>query len=72
MPKTRDVERYRANLQGEVDGASVYRALAESESDPKLAEVFRRLAAVEESHADFWRKRLGPNDRTPWLSPTST
>ena len=38
--------RYRANLQGEVDGAAVYRALGDSESDPKLAEVFRRLAAV--------------------------
>jgi VIT1/CCC1 family predicted Fe2+/Mn2+ transporter len=62
--------RYRANLQGEVDGAAIYRALAESESDPKLAEVFRRLAAVEEAHADFWRRRLGPDDRTPRLSPS--
>jgi vacuolar iron transporter family protein len=70
MSDAQSQRRYRTNLQGEVDGASVYRALAESESDPKLAEVFRRLAAVEESHADFWRKRLGPNDRTPWLSPS--
>ncbi len=52
--------RYRANLQGEIDGAAVYRALAESESDPKLAEVFRRLAAVEEAHAEFWRGRIDP------------
>lgn len=65
-----DQQRYRANLQGEVDSASIYRAVAESESDPKLAEVFRRLAAAEERHADFWRKRLGPDDRTPWLKPT--
>jgi VIT1/CCC1 family predicted Fe2+/Mn2+ transporter len=51
--------RYRSNLQGEVDGAAVYRALAESESDPKLAEVFRRLASVEEAHGEFWRNRMG-------------
>ena len=59
----KDSQRYRANLQGEVDGAAVYRALGDSESDPKLAEVFRRLAAVEEAHAEFWRSRLGDQAR---------
>ena len=51
--------RYRANLQGEVDGAAVYTALAESEKDASLAAVFRKLAAVEQSHGAFWQKRLG-------------
>ena len=51
--------RYRANLQGEVDGATLYRALAEAEKDPHLSEVYRRLSAVEEAHAEFWRKQLG-------------
>lgn len=50
--------RYRSNLQGEVDGAAVYSALAEGEDDPKLAEVFRRLAAVERAHGEFWRRKL--------------
>lgn len=50
--------RYRDNLQGEIDGANLYRALADVEEDPKLAEVYRRLAAVEESHAEYWRKQL--------------
>ncbi|OAN53395.1 VIT1/CCC1 transporter family protein [Sphingobium sp. TCM1] len=50
--------RYRSNLQGEVDGAAIYAALAESEADPKLAEVFHRLAAVEQAHGEFWRKRI--------------
>ena len=54
--------RFRANLQGEIDGAAVYRALADSEADAKLAEVYRRLAAIEEAHAEFWRKRLGARD----------
>lgn len=58
MTKSDTVPRYRANLQDEVDGAAIYTALAQSETDPKLAEVFRRLAAVEEAHGDFWRKRL--------------
>ena len=52
------VPRYRANLRGEVDGATVYEALAASEADPRLAEVFRRLAAIEHAHGEFWRKRL--------------
>ena len=51
--------RYRSNLQGEVDSAVLYRALADAEENPQLKEVYRRLAAVEESHAEFWRKRLG-------------
>ncbi len=62
--------RYRENLQGEIDGASLYRALAEAETDPKLAEVYRRLAAVEDSHAEYWRKqhvKLGA--RVPGLKP---
>jgi len=62
--------RYRDNLQGEVDGASLYRALAEVEPDAKLAEVYRRLAAVEESHAEYWKKQLTKTGaRVPHLKP---
>jgi vacuolar iron transporter family protein len=56
--KTETGERYRSNLQGEVDSAALYRALADAEANPQLAEVYRRLAAVEEAHAEFWRKEL--------------
>jgi len=62
-PSRRDLSRYRANLQGEVDGAAIYEALAKSEADPKLAGVFARLAAVERAHGDFWRKRIGGRGR---------
>ena len=62
--------RYRANLQGEVDSASLYRALSEVEADPQLAKVYGRLAAVEEAHASFWRKRLEAlGKHLPRLSP---
>jgi vacuolar iron transporter family protein len=50
--------RYRTNLQGEIDSAALYRAMAEAERDPHLSEVYQRLAAVEEAHAEFWRKQL--------------
>ena len=53
-----DIDRYRRNLHGEVDGAALYRALAEAEPNPQLKEVYRRLAAVEDAHAQFWRERL--------------
>jgi VIT1/CCC1 family predicted Fe2+/Mn2+ transporter len=52
------VSRYRANLQGEVDGAGLYRALADAEKDPHVSEVYRRLSAVEDAHAEFWRGQL--------------
>ncbi|MGH7032788.1 MAG: ferritin family protein, partial [Stellaceae bacterium] len=57
-PAERDVERYRNNLQGEIDSAALYGAMAESEANPQLKEVYRRLAAVEDAHAEFWRSRL--------------
>ena len=58
MPDREAAARYRANLQGEVDGAALYRALADAETDPRLKDVYGRLAAVEEGHAEFWRKQL--------------
>jgi VIT1/CCC1 family predicted Fe2+/Mn2+ transporter len=60
--------RYRTNLQGEVDGAQLYRSLADAEPDPRIAEVYRRLAAVEEAHGEFWRRKLeGLGKRTTHL-----
>src|ERR1700676_2229069 len=56
--KTQTGARYRSNLQGEIDSAALYRALADAEENPQLAEVYRRLGAVEEAHAEFWRKQL--------------
>ena len=58
VERYRDIERYRSNLQGEIDSAALYGAMAERETSPQLKEVYRRLAAVEEAHAEFWRNRL--------------
>ena len=53
-----ETRRYARNLQGEVDGAALYDALAESEKDEKLSAVYRRLAQVERAHAEFWSGKL--------------
>lgn len=50
--------RYRANWQDEIDSAAIYGALAEAEPQPQLAEVYRRLAATEAAHAQFWADKL--------------
>src|SRR5947199_4365582 len=69
-----DVARYQSNLRGEFDGAALYRALSDAETDPHLKEVYRRLAAVEEAHAEFWRRQLdrvgvnAPRPRPGWRS----
>ncbi len=57
MPAT-DADRWRRNLQDEVDSAELYRRVAALEEDERLGRVYRQLAEVEERHADFWRQRL--------------
>src|SRR5271169_2825977 len=58
MTDSSSIDRYRTNLQGEFDSAGLYHALADAEPDAHLREVYRRLAAVEEAHAEFWRQQL--------------
>src|SRR6516164_4267925 len=70
MPEDDPRRRYQANLQGEVDSASLYRTLSQNEKNPELARVYARLAAVEEAHAEFWRGRLAAIGRkAPRLRP---
>ena len=58
MTTPKDLERYRANLQKEIDGAFQYRALAAAEKNTKLAEVYEKLAQSEEKHAAVWKQKL--------------
>ena len=39
-------------LQDERDGVALYEQIAQAEKDPKLAEIYRRMAQVEQRHAD--------------------
>jgi VIT1/CCC1 family predicted Fe2+/Mn2+ transporter len=56
--RLRDVERYRANLRSEQEAAALYRMLADSERDPHLVEIYRRMQAVEQRHAAVWADHL--------------
>ena len=52
------LEQYLSNIQREIDSVALYHTLSDSESKPEIAEVYRRLAAVEDAHAEFWKERL--------------
>ncbi len=54
----REKRRYLANWRDEIDSAALYRAIADIEPQPRLAEVYRKLAATEERHALFWEESL--------------
>lgn len=58
MTTHKEISRFRDNWQKEIDGTMLYNTLAEIEPKPKLADVYRRLAASEVKHAEVWEKRL--------------
>lgn len=58
MATDADIARYKANLQDECDSSMLYYTLAETEKDAHLAEIYRRLAAIEEKHAANWEELL--------------
>lgn len=66
-----DLPRYIRNLRDEVDGAALYRALAEAEEDQRLKGVYERLAKSEEAHLDLWRKLIvEAGGEVPDVSPS--
>lgn len=65
MPPSPDTGRYRANWQDEIESAALYQAIADGEPQPQLAEVYRRLAAAEEQHAQFWEAQLRAAGQSP-------
>jgi VIT1/CCC1 family predicted Fe2+/Mn2+ transporter len=71
-----ETEQILASLQDEHNGAALYHALAEAEKDPRISEVYRRMAAAEERHAQNWTERLTaagvavPPRRITWRTRT--
>lgn len=57
-PSPESARVYQANLDDEIDGIAIYRLLAEAEPDPERRSIFEQLAAVEQRHADVWRRKL--------------
>ena len=76
MSNNEEVQRYLANRQKEIDGAALYRVLAETEKQPQMAEVYGKLAASEEKHAAAWEKKLSdlkitiPPRKPTWRAAT--
>ena len=69
--RSADLRRFRANLQGEVDSVFLYSALADVEADPRTADIYRKLAAVEDRHADLWRKEIAAaGEAVPQFGPS--
>lgn len=58
MADKKDLARFRANWQGEVDSTFLYRTLSRSEKNAQIAKVYAKLADVEEKHAHFWELKL--------------
>ena len=58
MKPANDIERFRANLVDELNGAALYSALAAAEPDANRRDIFLQLAAAETRHAHFWRDKL--------------
>jgi len=46
------------HLEDEADAAFLYRELATAERDPGKADIYRKLASVEDRHVDMWRTLL--------------
>ena len=76
MASAEDIGRYRTNWQDEIESAALYGAIADHEQEAQLAEVYRRLAATEEQHAQFWETQLRaagqpiPQRRLGWRTRT--
>jgi vacuolar iron transporter family protein len=58
MKPVDDIQRFRANLIDELNGAALYNALAAAERDANRRDIFLQLAEAEARHARFWRDKL--------------
>jgi VIT1/CCC1 family predicted Fe2+/Mn2+ transporter len=53
-----DIKRFKSNYKDEVDGAALYRLLAEAEKDDHLRTLYERLAVSEDRHLALWEQKL--------------
>ncbi len=58
MAGCKESKRYLANLADERSSAALYRVMAEYEQNAQIAEVYRKLAETEDTHAAVWAQRL--------------
>ena len=58
MPDINKVAQYVANWRDERNGAALYRAISEAEKNPRLKDIYHRLAEAEERHSCFWEAKI--------------
>jgi vacuolar iron transporter family protein len=59
------------HLEDEADAAFLYRELAQTEQDAHKADLYRRLAGVEDRHVEMWRKLLAEHGHEVETPPPS-
>lgn len=73
---SKEIERFLANWNDELNSATLYESLADVEKDQKIADVYRRLAATERKHAATWADKIRaakgtvPTFRASWRTRT--
>ena len=53
-----DLSVFQQNFEDESGSAALYQTLSEVEKEPRLAEVYRRLAETEQAHATYWADQI--------------
>tara|TARA_B100001146_G_scaffold119371_1_gene104909 strand:- start:2248 stop:3369 length:1122 start_codon:yes stop_codon:yes gene_type:complete len=66
-----DANRYKGYLRSEIEAASMYKILAQFETNPEKSEIFEQLSQSEIKHAQHWSEKLG-NPTTDVTLQTST
>lgn len=61
MKGSPDTDAWLHHWKDEADAAFLYRRLAEAEPAPQKAELYRKLADVEDRHTAIWQKLLADN-----------
>ncbi|MEI8095663.1 MAG: VIT1/CCC1 transporter family protein [Spirochaetales bacterium] len=54
----KEIRRFRENWQAESEAVYLYRRLKDNEDNPKLKEVYEKLAVNEEKHVAIWAGKL--------------
>lgn len=63
MADAAKVAQYIDNWQDELNSAALYHAISEAETDPRLKDVYERMAEAEERHSCFWEAKLHAANR---------
>jgi vacuolar iron transporter family protein len=58
MATKQDIKRYLVSWDDELNSVTLYNLLAQKESNPRIAGIYRHLAQVEQQHAELWAKKV--------------